>query len=135
MAFIDWTDKYTVGIKEIDAQHQRLVSMINTLHDAMKGGKGKDVVQPILNDLLAYTKTHFAHEEELFKQHGYPSRDGHEKIHKSLAQQVVDLRGKVDGGSKILAVELMDFMKTWLTSHIMSEDKKYAPFLNSKGVV
>jgi hemerythrin len=55
MALITWSDEYQLGIKEIDAQHQKLVAMINTLHNAMKEGRGKDVIQPILNELLAYT--------------------------------------------------------------------------------
>jgi hemerythrin len=134
MALITWSDEYQLGIKEIDAQHQKLVAMINTLHDAMKEGRGKDVIQPILNELLAYTKTHFAREEELFAKHGYPTRDNHGRIHKSLTQQVIDLKAKVDAGSGVLAVQVMAFMKDWLTAHILAEDKKYAPFLKSKGV-
>jgi hemerythrin-like metal-binding protein len=61
-------------------------------------------------------------------------RDTHSKIHKNLTKQVVDLKAKIDAGSGVMAVEVMAFMKDWLTSHIMSEDKKYAPFLKSKGV-
>jgi hemerythrin len=134
MALITWSEEYRVGIKEIDAQHQKLVGMINTLHDAMKTGKGKEVIQPILTELLAYTKTHFSREQELFAQFGYPSRDTHGKIHNNLTKQVVDLKAKVDAGSGVLAVEVMAFMKEWLTAHIIAEDKKYAPFLKSKGV-
>jgi len=28
----------------------------------------------------------------------------------------------------------MDFLKPWLSNHIMGSDKKYTPFLNAKGV-
>lgn len=134
MPLIDWSSSYSVDIKEIDAQHQNLVAMINKLHDAMREGRGKDVLRPILDELISYTKSHFGREEQLFAQHGYIAKDTHSKIHKSLTQQVVDLKKKIDEGSGIMAIEVMAFMKDWLTTHIMSEDKKYAPFLKSKGV-
>jgi hemerythrin len=133
MPLITWSNEYSLDIKEIDAQHQKLISMINTLHDAMKEGKGKDILLPIINSLVDYTNSHFRREETLFAQHGYVARDSHTKIHQSLTQQVVDLKSKIDKGSGIMAVEVMAFMKNWLTSHIMAEDKKYAPFLKSKG--
>ena len=134
MALVNWTDNYSVDIKEIDAQHKKLVAMINTLHEAMSTGKGKDTVVPILDNLLAYTRTHFNNEEQLFTRHAYPARDQHTRIHNSLAQQVIDLKSKMNAGANILPVEVMEFMRDWLTSHIMAEDKKYAPFLKSKGV-
>jgi hemerythrin len=134
MPLITWSNEYSLDIKEIDAQHQKLVNMINQLHDAMKEGKGRDALQPIINSLVDYTRSHFSREEQLFAQYGYTARDGHAKIHNSLTQQALDLKGKIDKGSGVLAIEVMGFMKNWLTSHILAEDKKYAPFLKSKGV-
>jgi hemerythrin len=28
----------------------------------------------------------------------------------------------------------MEFLKNWLTDHIMGSDQKYKPFLNAKGI-
>ena len=33
-----------------------------------------------------------------------------------------------------MTVEVMNFLKDWLSNHIQTSDKKYGPFLNSKGV-
>ncbi len=134
MALLTWSNEYSVGIKDIDAQHTKLIGMINNLHDAMKDRKGKEALRPIIDDLIAYTVSHFGREEQLFAQHGYAEGVRHAGVHKALTQQVLDLKTKIDSGTGVLAVEVMAFMKTWLTSHIMAEDKKYAPFLKSKGM-
>ena len=38
MAFVQWKDSYSVGHPQIDQQHQRLLAMINELHDVMSAG-------------------------------------------------------------------------------------------------
>ena len=43
MALIQWNDSLKVGVAEIDKQHQKLVDMINDLHDAMRQGQGNAV--------------------------------------------------------------------------------------------
>ena len=50
MSFIEWDEKYSVQVKEIDEQHQKLIGLINTLHDAMRDGKGRDVISGIIGD-------------------------------------------------------------------------------------
>jgi len=34
----------------------------------------------------------------------------------------------------VVNVDLLNFLKSWLQNHILGTDKKYAPFLNGKGV-
>jgi hemerythrin len=40
MSLIQWNDRLSVHVAEIDGQHQKLVGMINDLNDAMRQGKG-----------------------------------------------------------------------------------------------
>ena len=49
MGFIEWSDKLVTGVKECDEQHKKLVSLINEFYDAMKQGKGKDVLDKMLD--------------------------------------------------------------------------------------
>lgn len=79
MALITWNENYSVKVKQFDDQHKKLIDMINELHDAMKVGKGKDVMEKILAGLIQYTVTHFANEERLMKQHNYPDYEQHKK--------------------------------------------------------
>ncbi|MBI5055189.1 MAG: bacteriohemerythrin [Nitrospirae bacterium] len=135
MPFITWNEEYSVNIKEIDTQHQKLIELINNLFDKMRIGRGKDVIGIILNELVNYTVYHFLTEEKLFQEHGYPEYMQHKKLHSDLTKQVKELKDKFDHGDIIVTARTLNFLNKWLIDHIMGEDKKYAPFLNSKGVV
>jgi hemerythrin len=134
MALITWHSNYTVNIKEIDKQHQQLINIINDLHDSMKAGKGKEVLSNVLNELIKYTAFHFRYEEMLFDKYVYPETKIHKKQHQDLVEQVLAYKENYDSGKKILSMEVMDFLKGWLTSHIVGSDRNYSAFLNNKGI-
>ncbi|SNB47071.1 bacteriohemerythrin [Geobacter sp. DSM 9736] len=135
MALLSWSDSYRVNIKQIDDQHKKLIEMINTLHDAMKVGKGSQVLGEVLKSLIDYTGSHFATEEKLMKLHNYPDYEHHKKEHNLLVMQVLDIQKNLQNGSAPLTQNIMSFLKEWLVKHIQGEDKKYGPYLNGKGVV
>ena len=33
-----------------------------------------------------------------------------------------------------ISIEVMNFLKDWLSNHILGSDKRYGPFLNGKGL-
>ncbi|OGV89572.1 MAG: hemerythrin [Melioribacter sp. RIFOXYB12_FULL_38_5] len=134
MALINWNETYSVKVKEIDVQHKKLVNIINELHDKMKEGKGKEVVEKLLAELLDYTVFHFSFEEKLLNINNYPDHKTHAKLHADLMEQVQVFRNKVKSGNSLLSLELMNFLKKWLVEHILDSDKKYSAFLNAKGI-
>lgn len=131
--FIEWSDELSVGIEEIDAQHQVLVGLVNEMHDAIQHRHGSSVVIGILKRLADYTRIHFAVEESLMRILAYPGYDGHKEEHEKLLEHVKELQEKVDSGRTAIGFELMHFLKIWLTKHIMESDKKYAPYLIEAG--
>ena len=134
MALFNWNDSFSVNVAEIDKQHQKLIQFINDLNDAMKQGKGKDVLGNILNELINYTSVHFKFEEKYFDQHNYPSKDAHKLEHINLVKKVMDFRNDFQQGRLAVSVELLSFLVNWLKNHILIEDKKYSAFFNSKGL-
>lgn len=135
MSLITWNEKFSVHIKEIDDQHKRWVDMLNNLYDAMKEGKGFEKVGETLDGLVEYTKTHFVSEEKLMRINGYPFYEGHKKIHDDMVKEVELLRMRYQSGETMLSIDVMQFLKNWLTDHIMGTDRNFGPYLNSKGVV
>lgn len=134
MALITWNESLSVNVAEIDQQHQKLVSMINELNDAMKQGKGKEVLKKIVSGLISYTATHFKTEERYFDHFGYPDTENHKKEHAAFVQKVMDFNNGFEKGKFGLSLEVMDFLSTWLQTHIKGTDKKYSKFFNDNGL-
>ncbi len=134
MAIISWKDEYSVGISEIDRQHHKIIDLINQLNDAMTEGKGKESLGKILADLVGYTHNHFKAEEKLFDQYGYPDAEEHKIKHQKMTEKVLDLQEQFKQRKITITFEVMDFLQKWLDKHILGTDKKYGPYLNSKGV-
>ncbi len=129
-----WKNEYSVNIKHIDDQHKGLVRLVNELHVAMLSGHGKDVLSGILSQLVSYTRTHFMTEEIMLQAQGYPELAGHKVEHERLTAKVLQFQKEFVAGKAMLSMGILDFLKDWLKNHIMGSDKKYSPFINSKGV-
>lgn len=134
MSMFEWDDRLSVGVKSIDDQHKELVKMVNKLSEAMAAAKGQDVLGQIFDGLVKYTVTHFAHEEKLMADHGYPASIDHKKKHTDLKAQAVALQAKAKTGASIVTLETLHFLKDWLLTHIKGTDKAFGTFLNSKGI-
>jgi hemerythrin len=134
MPFINFTGKLMVNVPTIDEQHKVLVGIINDLHDAMASGKGRVVINDVLLRLIDYTKMHFSTEEKLMTQYKYPGQAAHEKQHIELTSQVGQLYTKVLAGNISVTIETMNFLKDWLSHHILETDKKLGEYLSANGV-
>jgi len=134
MGEIVWSESLSVGVAEVDLEHQRLIGFLNDLGRAMAQGRGREILGPILVGLVDYTQTHFAHEESLLRAHGYPAFAEHKRAHDELTRRVNEVQAAYDAGDTSVATAVSEFLSTWLTHHICEMDRAYVPFLRSKGV-
>jgi hemerythrin len=134
MAFITWTDQYSVGVEEIDNQHKGLVKLINRLFDAMSDGNANNVLRVILNDLTKYVQVHFATEEKYFAAFKYPESEAHIEEHQQFVNEVVKFKSQFEAGNIVLSFALFKFLKGWLFNHIQGSDKKYSDCFIANGL-
>jgi hemerythrin len=134
MSLIKWNDSFSVNVVKIDQEHKKLFEMINDLTDAMKAGKGKDVLGNILDRLISYTASHFQLEEKYFQQVKYPDAAAHKKEHVAFVQKVTDFKREFDEGKVTVSVNILQFLSKWLQNHIKGTDQKYSSFFNEKGI-
>jgi hemerythrin-like metal-binding protein len=134
VAFLTWDASYSVNVKTCDAQHQKLFSLVNTLHEAMKSGQGRSVIADTVRELERYTQTHFLAEEAMMERSQYPKLNQHRLEHQKFIAQVQQFRDDLEAGGKCDSVAVMKFVKDWLANHIMQTDKMYSGHLNSHGI-
>ena len=131
---IEWTDDLSVGVQEIDEQHKVLVNLLNKLYEAIITSNEDHMIKSILQELIQYTVIHFAVEESLMRIFNYPNYEEHKKQHALLVEQVLQLQNNVERNESELSLDTLNFLRHWLTEHIMGEDMRYTPYLIENGV-
>jgi hemerythrin len=134
VALLAWNNTYSVGVQSIDDQHAGLFASLNELHAAMLKGQERSITGRLLQDLLAYTQSHFSAEESLLARAHYPGLAEHRAKHQDLSAQVAGYAERFSRGEAALSVHLIDFLRDWLTSHILREDRAYSGWLSQAGL-
>lgn len=131
MELVEWDEKFSVGIREIDAQHKKLFRIINSVFEGITENRTHEVVKAALDDIIDYTRYHFSTEERLFEKYKYPDAEQHKKQHMDLLEQVTNLQSQFAEDAPGVSVELLDLLTRWLQEHILHHDQHYAPFLKA----
>jgi hemerythrin len=135
MPLVNWDDKMSVGVKAMDNDHKKLVGMLNELHQGVLSGDDQKTLGAVVERLIQYTKDHLAREEKLLAKYGFPDCHEHHQQHDQMIAKVLIAQANFRcGKADFLTAELMEFLKDWLTSHILESDKEYGPFMNQHGV-
>lgn len=132
MALIEWDNSFSVGVSCFDEDHKRLINMLNSLHDAMKIGKGKETLTTILEGLVEYAKQHLAAEEKLMVQYSYPEYAVHKELHDEFMSKINNYKRDLASGGTIISSKIVTLLKDWLSDHILLADKRYETFFANK---
>jgi len=126
----EWIESFSVGVPEMDAEHQRLFSLIDILRESVGSGNEAKTVADALNQLEEYSKTHFASEEKMLEEKGYPGLEKQKKEHQRFIDVMEGFKAKRAKGDEPAAIEIGSFLYNWMKGHIGDEDKKYGMFLS-----
>lgn len=121
---IKWTSALEIGIPVIDAQHHRIVEYINQVEQVQKSHSKAELLD-VLDELVDYTISHFAFEESLMEEAGYPFANAHSKVHRLFAKRVEAFQKRARAGEDITE-ELLHVLKAWLVNHIQRDDQDYS---------
>lgn len=130
-----WTSAMETGIRQIDAQHQELVNMINEMEMACASGQSTAALDDILPRLTVYALFHFGEEEVLLAHvsEGTPFAEHHRQEHRSFVDEVQRLiASRPQQTDHDLAEVLTLYLSDWLILHITGTDRALGRMLLGK---
>lgn len=124
MKTFEWTSLFETGLTDVDAQHQRLVELLNALGEHIDSGD-PDQIDRVLQELAAYTVVHFESEEKQMREAALDPRhvDEHCATHQRFVAQVVAWMASRNNAGQLSAGELLNYLANWLVFHILGEDR------------
>lgn len=129
---IQWTSELEIGIPVIDAQHHRIVEYINQVEHVQKTNSQRELLD-VLTELVDYTVSHFAFEESLMEESGYPFVNAHSKVHQLFTRRIESFQKRANAGEDI-TTELLHVLKAWLVNHIQRDDQDYSDVVKANMV-
>lgn len=133
MAYFEWDPSLETGIEQIDDQHRSLFALANELHEAVVGNDDPELVENAVYALTEYVTQHFADEEALMLDAGFPRLNWHQTLHRDLTAETLRIAARYFNGEDVLPAELAPFLTAWLTEHIREVDMLVARYLRETG--
>jgi len=130
MAYIIWSEMFSVRVPYIDNQHRKLIQIINNFYDALKDPEASMTIFQTLNELFHYTELHFKDEEEIMHLIQYPASklEKHKLAHENITEQIFKLNDQLNRGDERTLYNLESFLNNWIIKHILEMDKAYQPY-------
>lgn len=132
MPVISWNDCFSVGIPQIDEHHQHLFFLVNKTYDEFISRDSAKNLAALLDELIDYATYHFSMEEHWMRESKYPDLAIHQKEHESFSKRVTGLHSSYHKGDVHLSLEVLSFLHSWLTNHILQSDAAYGRFVAAK---
>lgn len=132
MAYFEWADDLVIDGGAIDEDHKKLVALVNRLHDATSEGRGMEVVDQLLQELIEDTTEHLRREEAQMVAVGFPDLERHKLGHQRFMTELHALQSRLQGGSMAVAAQLSALLRDWLSLHIRRGDKELLRFIQSR---
>jgi hemerythrin len=122
---------YSIGIPEIDVQHQQLFECIDRLDAAGDDRQRELAVYYVMDELRDYVRIHFSVEEVVMRLFDYPELEQHAAEHRAFASRL-EAFGQTELNHDVHS-EAAKFLREWLVTHIRGSDQRYADFVLGAG--
>jgi hemerythrin len=125
-----WTTALSIGVPELDGQHEELFRRVDRLLDAMLVHDRSEAVR-LLAFLETHVRDHFAAEERVMHETSYPDAEQHVAEHAAFTAAIAALVGALAerGPSAWLVLRLEREVTGWVRDHIYSTDLALGRYL------
>ncbi len=136
MPKMKWTEAFSVGVQVIDDQHKKWIDIINKYHDSIiDKSDNENLTAQIMDEMMEYSKFHFAFEEAILEKNGYPKIADHRALHNNYIEMLLKKVQEEQNGELMLSRDVMVMLINWLQNHILFEDMKYKSFFKANDIV
>jgi hemerythrin len=128
-------DTCELGIPSIDDEHRELVRLFDAFASCVKGASPAEEMHAIVQQAISIANEHFAHEERLCDETGYPQTEDHKFRHRHLRLQLTTLVGDTIGmaARDPVTIEHLFEMRRLLREHSDGPDRDLAEHLKRAG--
>lgn len=124
MSLIKWRDEFSVGVPEVDYEHQELIELINDLHRSVQEGVTRDQVVARLGEIFAQIAAHFVLEEKVMQETRYRAFPEHKTDHEALLDDLRDIMDEVEDDGEFNEAQLTSDLDRWFSEHFRTHDAK-----------
>ena len=124
MSLIKWREEFSVGVVEVDYEHQELIELINKLHRSVQEGVTRIQVVEGLGEIYAQIASHFALEEKVMQETRYPAYREHKMDHEALLDDLRDIMDEVEDDGEFDEQRLSIDLDRWFSEHFRVHDAK-----------
>ncbi|MBF0542462.1 MAG: hypothetical protein HQK91_13550, partial [Nitrospirae bacterium] len=137
LSYINFDEKFQVGIKEIDEQLKLIFDQIQLMLKSINTGKWSTEIFKTIRIMGDYVNYYFKFEEDYMYKKNYPAVTFHIQQHKRLKTVLTDItdRLKEQGGNFSYISELTLKFAQEIISHILTIDKALGEFLSRDGQI
>ncbi|MGE5468371.1 MAG: bacteriohemerythrin [Ignavibacteria bacterium] len=123
-----WNSKYQVGIAQIDRQHKKLVTLINSLGNRLAVDADPTASMEVFDDLASYASYHFRTEENIMQECRVDAEfaASHKASHASFVAEVARARSSAQDDPVQVLTKTLGFLSRWLIFHILGTDMRMA---------
>jgi hemerythrin len=132
---LQWTSTLSVGVPELDEQHQELFRRIDRLLTAVLH-QDRSEAERLLTWLRGYVRDHFAAEERLMVEVEYPDAERHVQEHREFARRLaqVDADFAAQGPTAAVVFALEQQAVGWLKDHVYFTDVALGRYVHARQV-
>ncbi|MDD2382828.1 MAG: hemerythrin family protein [Sulfurospirillaceae bacterium] len=130
----EWSESYSLHHAAIDAQHQELFRLANSVEVLEPKETTKEVLASLIKQFFNYMREHFVDEELYMQSIDYPLLTVHQKQHEDIITAMTDLL-KNTKGIEALQTKMKIVSHKWLVEHILENDLKIVKWLKESNSI
>jgi hemerythrin-like metal-binding protein len=129
----DLISEVLVGEETIDAQHRKIVRLMAHVQTLALDEEAD--LRRAVAALVEHVRTHFADEEKLMAQSGYPDLATHRAHHVNMLRDLMMVVASTGGEAELsqeVAGTVRRFVEAWVIGHVRHADREFAGYYRDR---